>query len=217
MASWGMAISTLLGVYHELRLAEPVVPGSVLSLYHAFTPLILVTAWWGGAYLYPCFQMGKLGFRELRCLAHMSTAISPPCPGCGWACDQSQAPWSLSRTSLLNLAGNDALRCLCWLGVGCDLLPLTRRQPVWGRRARGHTQKAGGRRTADTCGPVSRALLLLDPSQFCELINPLLCNTVWDGFLPPEKSRLIKHLIELKHEYLTSSWLAQQAILFPRK
>lgn len=84
MASWGMAISTLRGVYHELRLAEPVVPGSVLSLYHTFTPLILITAWWGGAYRYPCFQMGKLGFRELRCLAHMSTAISPPWPGRGW-------------------------------------------------------------------------------------------------------------------------------------
>lgn len=39
-------------------------------------------------------------------------------------------------------------------------------------------KKQEGEEPADTCGPVSPALLLLDPSQFCELINPLLCNTV---------------------------------------
>lgn len=78
-----MVISTLLGVYYELTPAELVVPGSVVSLYHVFTPLILTAARWGGAYGYPCSQMGKLGFRELRCFADLPITVSPPWLGVG--------------------------------------------------------------------------------------------------------------------------------------
>lgn len=200
-----MTVSTRLGVYHELALVEPVAPGSMLSLSHAFAHSVLTEPADIG-HGYHCFQRGKLGFGELRCFACSPIAVSLPWPGCG----------HLAKVRLLGVSG--ASLCPRCPGAGRALLPLTGRQSVWIRRAWGHAQKGAGRRP--TCcprGPLNPAVLLLDSPKFCELISPLLPNVARAEFLPPKKSRPIKHLIELTPEHLTSSWLARQAILFPRK
>ena len=201
-----MAISTRLGVYHELALVELVVPGSMLSLSHAFAHSVPTRACWRRAYGYHCFQRGKLGFGELRCFACSPIAVSLPWPGCGHA----------AKVRLLGVS----LGLHCAHGAQELAVPSfpTGRQSVWIRRAWGHAQKGAGRRP--TCcprGPLNPAVPLLDSPKFCELIGPLLLNVARVEFLPPKKSRPIKHLIELTAEHLTSSWLAQQAILFPRK
>lgn len=159
-----MAISTLLGVYHELRPAELVVLGSVLSLYCVFTPLILTTAWWGGAYGYPWSQWGKLGYRELRCLAYLPITVSPPWPGCG----------HVTKVRLLRVSSE----LLCWTLQGT--LPLCTHGgwglaissfPPHGDSQSGageceatHKKQQGEEPPADTHGPLNPAVLLLGVS-----------------------------------------------------
>lgn len=140
-----MVISTLLGVYHELTPAELVVLGSVLS--HVFTSLIL-TARWGGACGYPCSQMGKLGFRELRCFADLPITAPLPHPGYVWACDQCQASGGLSGTPLLSLAKNSAPLHPGCPGAGHAGPPLMEAAGLQ-QESRGRTQGTAGRRT--TC------------------------------------------------------------------
>lgn len=74
-----MAISTRLGVYHELALVELVAPGSMLSLSHAFAHSVLTEPADIG-HGYHRFQRGKLGFGELRCFACSPIAVSLPGP-----------------------------------------------------------------------------------------------------------------------------------------
>lgn len=203
-----MVIFTLPSVYYELTPAKLVVPGSVLSLYHVFTPLILTAARWGGAYGYPCSQMGKLGFRELRCFAYLPITVSPPWLGVGtWP---KSGFWEPRRSSSV-----EPCKELCPSaplvsgGWPCRPTPHGGRQSAAGEPRR-HTQSSREKNHRGASHPS-------DASQLCEPFNPLVPNAIWVGFLSPKKSRLIKHFIELKREYLTSSWLARQAILFPRK
>lgn len=69
-----------------------------------------------------------------------------------------------------------------------------------------HTQKEQGEDPpAAPHAPLNPAGLLLDTPKFCELISPFLPDGIRVEFLPPKESTPIKHLIELKPEYLTSS------------
>lgn len=164
---------------------------------HTFNPH---NSWVTWAYCYPCFQMGKLGFRELRGLAHLSVAVSPPWPECGghvtksgsleWLQDFSADPWRECCPSVPVVARG-------WLW---SPFPDTEAASLGRERVRPHTESSREKNhpLLSACGPLNPAVLLPDTLQFCELINPLLCNVVWVEFLPPKKSRLIKHLIELK-------------------
>lgn len=53
-------------------------------------------AWRSGPKATPCLQMGKLGFRKLRCLARPSNTVSSPWPGCAYMTKlgSSQSLWA---------------------------------------------------------------------------------------------------------------------------
>lgn len=156
--------------------------------------------------------MGSWGLRSLdsNLLVHLCL------PTLAWV-------WATGPQTLWNFSAEPiGTCCLSVLMVaGQALWPAAWRQPVWaGEHGTKHKKKQGEEQPDGAHGPLHPAVLLLDASQltqFCELINLLWPNIAWVRFLSPEKSRLIKRLIELKAEYLTSSWLAQQAILFLRK
>lgn len=160
-----------------------------------------------GPSLTPHLQIGKRGFREHGCLP--ACPLLPPYLGLG----------RRLKEGCQSLSGMDGCLFgqLAW-GWLCSpshnvAAPNLGQMSMRPNRKRG--KEAGRRTTWWRQDP--QTLLLSTASQFPEPINSLLPNVVWVGFLPPKKSRLIKHLIKWKPEYLTSSWLAPQAILFLRK
>ena len=155
----------ILGVDHELRLAGLVGPGSVLSIHHAFTPLTLTTGQWHGAWDYSCSQIGKLGFRELRYLAALSLALSPPCLGVGiWPKSGFlESLWCVSVEACREHCPSAPIVA----GAGHAIRPPTQRRPV----LRPHTKISRGATTCWYHGSLNPAVPLLGASQFCELFS----------------------------------------------